>query len=350
MNEIREWSFEGASIRTVEIDGEPWFIGKDVAERLGYTNSRRAIAAHVDEDDKGVTKCYTPGGAQQLTVINESGVYALIFGSKLPDAKRFKHWVTSEVLPAIRKTGKYSLPTTPERKPDSYMIDNPVERAQRWIEETTEWQNKMLTMQTQLDKQAPKVALADAIIGTDDGILIGEFAKILRQSGIDTGQRRLFQWLRDNEWLCSTGSRRNLPTQEAIAKGYMIIQERTLHFNGQEVVKFTPLITGAGQQFFFNWFMTLGNPQRKPREIAADRLHKAVLPQRALTTDRKRVGANIRRELERRSMTQQALADAIGATRQDINHTIHGTRTISTERIAKIAEVLGVTTDDLMRG
>lgn len=94
-------------LRMVEIDNEPWFVGKDVAEALGYTNPRKAIIDHIDEEDKGVTNCYTLGGAQKMTVINESGVYALIFGSKLPDAKSFKRWVTSEVLPTIRKTGGY---------------------------------------------------------------------------------------------------------------------------------------------------------------------------------------------------------------------------------------------------
>lgn len=101
---------EFGDIRTVIIDNEPWFVGKDVADALGYTNSRKAISDHVDEEDKGVTKRDTLGGKQELTIINESGLYALIFGSKLESAKRFKHWVTSEVLPAIRKTGAYAMP------------------------------------------------------------------------------------------------------------------------------------------------------------------------------------------------------------------------------------------------
>lgn len=102
-------------IRTIEIDGEPWMVGKDVAKALGYENTRDAIAKHVDEEDKGVAKCDTLGGKQELTIINESGMYALIFGSKLPKAKEFKHWVTSEVLPAIRKTGRYISNNTASR-------------------------------------------------------------------------------------------------------------------------------------------------------------------------------------------------------------------------------------------
>lgn len=98
---------EFGELRTVEIDGEPWFVGKDVAEALGYSNARKAVLVHVDAEDKGVTKWDTPGGTQQMTIINESGLYSLILSSKLPSAKEFKHWVTSEVLPSIRKNGAY---------------------------------------------------------------------------------------------------------------------------------------------------------------------------------------------------------------------------------------------------
>ena len=101
---------EFGAIRTVELDGEPWLVGKDVAEALGYTNPRKALIDHVDDEDKGVTKCYTPGGDQDMTIINESGLYSLVLSSKLPTARKFRRWVTSEVLPSIRKTGGYNLP------------------------------------------------------------------------------------------------------------------------------------------------------------------------------------------------------------------------------------------------
>ena len=111
---------EFGNIRTLEINGEPYFVGKDVATALGYSNSRKAIGDHVDDEDKGVTNCDTLGGNQQITVINESGLYSLIFASKLPSAKRFKRWVTSEVLPMLRKTGKYSITDDePEQPPVS---------------------------------------------------------------------------------------------------------------------------------------------------------------------------------------------------------------------------------------
>ena len=100
---------EFGEIRTMIINEEPWFVGKDVCDALKYSNSRKALAAHVHEDDKGVTKRYTLGGTQQMTIINESGLYALIFGSKLPSAVKFKRWVTSEVLPTLRRTGQFSM-------------------------------------------------------------------------------------------------------------------------------------------------------------------------------------------------------------------------------------------------
>lgn len=101
---------EFGAIRTVELDGEPWLVGKDVAEALGYTNPRKALIDHVDDEDKGVTKCYTPGGDQDMTIINESGLYSLVLSSKLPTARKFRRWVTSEILPSIRRTGGYNLP------------------------------------------------------------------------------------------------------------------------------------------------------------------------------------------------------------------------------------------------
>lgn len=110
-------------VRIVEVNGEPWFVGKDVAEILGYSNSRKAIADHVDEEDKGVTKCDTLGGVQNLTIINESGLYSLILSSKLPSAKDFKHWVTAEVLPSIRKTGKYSARKEPNESTQARLIN-----------------------------------------------------------------------------------------------------------------------------------------------------------------------------------------------------------------------------------
>lgn len=122
------------NVRSLFINEEPWFVGKDITDNLGYKNSRDAIAYHVDEEDKGVARIDTPGGAQDLVIVNESGLYALIFGSKLPKAKEFKHWVTSEVLPSIRKTGSYtySSPTSHEEIAQ-YASPLPLESPEKWF-------------------------------------------------------------------------------------------------------------------------------------------------------------------------------------------------------------------------
>lgn len=116
VNNLQLFKFEGKEVRTLKINDEPYFVGKDVAAILGYAKAANAISQHVDDEDKGVTKMMTPGGNQNIQIINESGMYSLILSSKLPNAKKFKHWVTSEVLPAIRKNGSYQLPQTPEER------------------------------------------------------------------------------------------------------------------------------------------------------------------------------------------------------------------------------------------
>lgn len=145
---------EFGSIRTMEINGEPHFVGKDVALILGYAKPRNAIAVHVDEEDKKVAPIQGDlGGTQEMTIINESGLYSLILSSKLPKAKGFKHWVTSEILPSIRKTGSYSV----HQKVDSYMIEDSIARAKRWIEEEEERRTLKLTV----EHQKPMVMLAE---------------------------------------------------------------------------------------------------------------------------------------------------------------------------------------------
>ena len=154
-NEITVFSnTEFGSVRTLVINGEPYFVGKDIALILGYAKPRNAIAAHVDEEDKKDAPIQGDlGGTQEMTVINESGLYSLILSSKLPKAKEFKRWVTSEVLPSIRKTGSYSI----QQKVDSYMIEDSIARAKRWIEEEEERRTLKLTV----EYQKPMVMLAE---------------------------------------------------------------------------------------------------------------------------------------------------------------------------------------------
>lgn len=188
------------SVRAVSIDNEPYFVGKDVAEILGYSNPRKAMIDHVDAEDKGVTKCDTLGGTQEMTIINESGLYSLILSSKLPKAKEFKRWVTSEVLPTIRKTGGYVNNTA--QFVDSYFGQLNLEQKHA----LTLMFDESKRMSEQLKEQAPKVLFANAVETAHTSILIGDLAKIIKQNGVDIGQKRLFEWMRQNGYLIKGGS------------------------------------------------------------------------------------------------------------------------------------------------
>lgn len=244
MNEVKIFnSEEFGDIRTVNINGEPWFVGKDVAESLGYINSRKALADHVAAEDKGVTKCYTLGGTQTVGIINESGLYALIFGSKLESAQRFKHWVTSEVLPAIRRTGGYQMPA-PQGKE---LLALAVLEAQKTIE----------AQNTEIERMKPKAIFADAVSTSQTSILIGDLAKLLRQNGVDIGQKRLFEYLRNHGYLIKRkGSDWNMPTQKSMNMGLFEIKESThMNGNGCNIVTRTPKATGKAQIYFVNKFV-----------------------------------------------------------------------------------------------
>ena len=201
MNEITNWTFNGQQVRTVEIEGEPYFVGKDVSSVLGYSNPRDALAKHVDDEDKNtVAFCDGNRGNPNLTVINESGVYALVFGSKLPAAKAFKRWVTSEVLPTLRKTGSY-------RMQDSYQISDPVKRAQRWIEEQqarAQLEMQVAVQTQQIQELQPKASYYDVVLNCKDLLAISAIAKdygksakwlnqYLHEKGVQFRQREI--WL-----------------------------------------------------------------------------------------------------------------------------------------------------------
>lgn len=229
-------------IRATEIDGEPWFVGKDIAEVLGYSNPRKAMGDHVDDEDKGVTKCDTLGGQQNLVIINESGLYSLILGSKLPTAKKFKRWVTSEVLPAIRRHGAYM---TDEKAFD--VTHNSSGLADLLQQAADQLKQKDI----QIERMKPKALFADAVATADTSILVGQLAKILRQNGVQIGQNRLFNWLRENGYLGKTGNNRNLPTQRAMDLGLFEIKESTFQNpDGSVRITRTPKVTGKGQIYF----------------------------------------------------------------------------------------------------
>lgn len=240
MNEI--FNFRGQDVRTVIINNEPYFVGKDVAEILGYTNPRQALKNHVDEDDKGVSKCDTPGGKQDLVIINESGMYSLVLSSKLPQAKEFKRWVTSEVLPTIRKHGMFAT---------DELLDNP-DFAIATLQKLKEEREAKKLLEATIEEQKPKVIFANAVSASHTSILVGEFAKIMRQNGSKMGQNRMFDWLRENGYLISRkGSDRNMPTQKSMELGLFEIKETTInHSDGHISISKTPKITGKGQLYF----------------------------------------------------------------------------------------------------
>lgn len=250
-------------LRILEIDGEPWFIGKEVADTLGYKDTINAIKTHVDAEDKRGWQITTPSGKQRMNIINESGLYGMIFGSKLESATRFKHWVTKEVLPSLRKTGYYSLTNS---KPDSYMIEDPVDRAKRWIEEQEEkkaleqknqeltTENQQLIIQQEEDK--PKIEVYNAISNTENTITVARMAGILfDKEQIRISQKKLYDFLRDKGYLCTAEHVHNKPSQRMLDKGYMTYKEfskRVYNHRSRSYgheIRFTPCITGEGQTF-----------------------------------------------------------------------------------------------------
>lgn len=244
MNELKIFSSEEfGEVRTVTIDNEPWFVGKDVTMALGYQNASKALADHVEECDKLNNESLSSLGQRGGWLINESGLYALIFGSKLESAKRFKHWVTSEVLPAIRKTGGYQM-QAPQGKE---LLALAVLEAQKTIEQQT----------AQIEQMRPHAVLGRAITTANTSILVGDLAKILRQNGIDIGARRLFAWLRDKGYLVKRkGADWNMPTQKSMDMKLFEIKE-SVHIdgNGCNRISRTPKVTGRGQEYFTNKFL-----------------------------------------------------------------------------------------------
>lgn len=252
MNELMIFNNpEFGQIRTVEINREPWFVGKDVAEMLGYTNPRDALAVHVDEEDKAAVAIHDGSQNRNMTVINESGVHSLILSSKLPTAKKIKHWVTSEVLPSVRKHGAYMTPDTLDK-----MISSP-EFGIKLLSALKEEKEKRKELEEQAEQNKPKVLFADAVSTAKTSILVGELAKLLKQNGVEMGQNRLFAWMRDNGYLIKRNSvDYNMPTQYAMELGLFEIKETVItHSDGHVTINKTPKVTGKGQQYFVNQFL-----------------------------------------------------------------------------------------------
>lgn len=244
MNELHVFkNQEFGSVRTLTLNDEPWFVGKDVAKALGYADTFGALKKHVMGEDKLNCQIDSSGQKRDMTCVNESGLYSLIFGSKLESAQKFKRWVTSEVLPALRKTGQYQV--------------KELSGSELMAKALIEAQSVLAAKDKQIQEMKPKVVFADAVATSHTSILVGELAKILKQNGIDMGQKRLFAWLREKGYLIKRqGTDYNMPTQKAMELGLFEIKEGSyVNGSGVNITTKTPKITGKGQQYFINKFL-----------------------------------------------------------------------------------------------
>lgn len=252
MNELQIFKNEEfGEIRTIEVNNQPWFVGKDVADILGYSNPQKAIRDHIKDKHKTVNETFTVNGTAPV-LIDEAGVYSLVMRSKLPKAEEFQEWVTSEVLPTIRKTGGYINGS--EAMSDSEIMAKALLVAQKTIEANKEKINQLMSDN---ERMKPKALFADAVANSDGTILIGELAKLIKQNGYDIGQKRLFAWMRENGYLIKQqGSSYNMPTQKAMQLELFKIKESSIiQPDGAVRLTRTVKVTGKGQQYFINKFL-----------------------------------------------------------------------------------------------
>lgn len=248
MNNIQLFtSAEFGDIRTIKDAEAVYFVGKDVAEILGYTNPSKALADHVDPEDKLNNETLLSLGQRGGWLINESGLYSLVLSSKLPSAKRFKRWITSEVLPALRRQGGYML-TSENETPEQIMA-----RALKIADEALKRKDALI------EELTPKALFCDAVSVSKNTCLIGELAKLMRQNGVDIGQNRLFERLRQDGYLCRHGSNHNVPTQRSLDLGLFVIKETVIsHADGHTTLQRTPKVTGKGQRYFIEKYVLNG--------------------------------------------------------------------------------------------
>lgn len=249
MSNIQIFNYNSVEVRTIQNDGEPWFVLKDVCNVLHIGNSRDVVA-RLDQDEKGVGQIDTLGGKQEMTIINESGLYNVILRSDKPEAKPFRKWVTSEVLPTIRRHGMYATPDTVEK-----MLADP-DTTIKLLETIKQERAARMALEAKAEADKPKVLFADAVSASHTSILVGDLAKLLRQNGVEIGQNRLFSFLREKGYLCSQGERYNLPTQRSMDRGWFQVKETTINQpNGSVRITRTVKVTGKGQQYFINLFL-----------------------------------------------------------------------------------------------
>ena len=250
MNDLQIFNNEEfGEVRMANIDGKPYFVATDVATALGYATPRDAISRHC----KGVVKHDTPtsSGVQSMSYINEGDLYRLIMKSKLPSAERFEKWVMEEVLPSIRKNGGYIAGQ--ETLSDDELMAKALLVAQNKIAERD---SIIAEKNAQIEQMKPKQIFADAVETSRTSILVGDLAKLICQNGVQIGQKRLFEWMRQNGYLMKYGASRNMPIQKYIEQGLFEIKENSIQSpNGNVRLTITPKVTGKGQVYFINKFL-----------------------------------------------------------------------------------------------
>ena len=231
-------------VRTIEKNGEPWFVAADVCKVLDLSNPTIA-ASRLDEDERAK---FNLGRQGETTIVSEAGLYTLVLGSRKPEAKAFKRWITHEVIPTIRRHGAYATETTIES-----IIADP-ESGIKLLQALKAEQERRKEAEAVAEAQRPKALFADAVAASDNSILVGELAKILRQNGVETGQNRLFRWMRDNGYIMRYT---NVPTQYSMERGLMEeVKERAINNpDGSVRITQTIKVTGKGQAYFVNKFI-----------------------------------------------------------------------------------------------
>lgn len=259
-NSIQRFDFKGAALRTlIDENGEPWFVAKDVCDILELNNITEALRP-LDDDEKTNFRNseVAQNGGRAPIIISEPGLYKLIMRSRKPEAKEFQRWVTHEVLPQIRRTGGYIHTTNTDSDED--ILAKAVLVAQKTIEHKN---RQIAEKDAQIKVLEPKALFADAVAASDGTCLVGELAKMLRQNGLNIGQNRLFQLLRDDGFFGKSGSNRNVPTQKAMDLGLFHIKETAVtHSDGHVTISRTPKVTGKGQRYFIARYC----PEKKPND------------------------------------------------------------------------------------
>lgn len=251
MNDLIPFDYEGTNFRALQDSaGEPWFVAADVATILGYRMASD-MTRRLDDDEKGTRSVRTPGGDQDMTVISEAGLYSAVLGSKIPEAKAFKRWVTHEVLPAIRRHGVYATPDTVEamlQDPDTMIATLTALKTEREARQA---------LQARIAADAPHTRFGRAIASSDGELLVKQVADLITQGGYPISQITLFKWLRAKGWLCkNAGNLWNAPTKWALEKGYVRSSPLVISTSHGDKEKTTPKITAAGQEVLVDGFLT----------------------------------------------------------------------------------------------